>query len=83
MLLEKCNVYCGKNSKLNNTLFICDNITLVIEMSIRVEILKSMFDKAYNKHLKNGNIRHFDEEFYSTFDDMYYNGLPIYIIWKR
>ena len=33
-------------------------------MSIKVEILKSMFDRAYNKHLRNGNIRHFDDEFF-------------------
>lgn len=45
---------------------------------IKVAIANRLFDKAYNKHLNNGNIVHFNEEFYSQFEDMYYNGLPIY-----
>jgi hypothetical protein len=45
---------------------------------MRAVIAESLFNKAYVKHVKNGNIKPFDEEFYSQFDNMYYNGLPIY-----
>ena len=32
----------------------------------------------YDKYIQKGLIKKFDDEFYSQFDGMYYNGLPIY-----
>lgn len=45
---------------------------------IRKNVATKKFNDLYNKYLKRGEIKHFDEEFLSQFDGKYYHGLPIY-----
>lgn len=46
-------------------------------------INKVRFDELFQKAVKQGDIRFFDDEFYQNFDGMYYNGLPIYYYMEK
>ena len=47
-------------------------------------ILKSkLFIRGYNQNFKKGNIRKFDEEFFSQFEGMYFEGLPVYFLLSK
>ena len=47
-------------------------------------ILKSkLFIRSYNQNFKKGNIRKFDEEFFSQFEGMYFEGLPVYFLLSK
>jgi len=43
-----------------------------------VEIARTNFNYEYNKAFDCSKFRHFDDEFLSQFDGMYYNGYPIW-----
>ena len=45
---------------------------------ILAEIRNVKFHKIYNSLIKNEDIKKFDDSFYSRFEGMYFNGLPIY-----
>ena len=45
---------------------------------ILFEIRNVKFEKIYNLLIKKGSIVKFDESFYSKFEGMYFNGLPVY-----
>ena len=50
---------------------------------IKRKIAAQKFDRDYNKLIKSGRAKQFDEEFFNSFEGMYYNALPVNYYLKR
>jgi len=51
--------------------------------NIKREIVTQKFSKDFDNLIKSGKAKRFDEEFFNSFDGMYYNALPVSYYLKR